>query len=202
MASAPSRFGNIDTRRAVVQHDPLEHIAAAWPRRTHRNRPPCTGGCSACRTTGRAARRHRHAPAQDLQPVRPVAEVRKGDDRLAPDAQHLADDRSVWRIACSVCDRITQSNDRVVEAGEPAFEVALDHVDPVADAGEHAGVVDLDAVAGRAARLVAGTRAGSRRRSPGRARARRGDPAGDRREVGAGGDSCCGLLDRHRRQRP
>ena len=38
------------------------------------------------------------------------------------------------RIACSVCDRITTVERAVVEAGEAALEVALDHVDAVAHA--------------------------------------------------------------------
>ena len=41
----------------------------------------------------------------------------------------------------------------VLEAGQAGFEVALDHVDAVADGGEHAGIVDLDAPAAHAARL-------------------------------------------------
>ena len=36
------------------------------------------------------------------------------------------------RIACSVCDRITQSNDASSKPASPRFEVALEHVDAVA----------------------------------------------------------------------
>jgi hypothetical protein len=42
----------------------------------------------------------------------------------------------------------------VLEAGQPALDVHLDHVDAVADAAKDAFMIDLDAVAGDIARLV------------------------------------------------
>ena len=73
-------------------------------------------------------------PLQDLPAVRPVAEVRERDDHLAPDAQHLGDD--LLGVAHRL-QRLRQDHAverRVVEAGEPALEVALQHVDAVAHA--------------------------------------------------------------------
>ena len=96
--------------------------------------------------------------------MRPVAEVRKRDDRLAADAQHLVDD--VLGVPHRL-QRLRQDHAverRVVEAGETGLEVALQHVDAVADAREHAGVVDLDAVAG--ARRARAARYASRLPSP------------------------------------
>jgi len=52
----------------------------------------------------------------------------------------------------TIASRPTRSIERaVLEAGEPAFEVALDHVDAVRHARGNAGVGDLDAVAARVA---------------------------------------------------
>ena len=79
--------------------------------------------------------------------MRPVAEVGERDDRLAADAQHFDDD--LLGVAHRL-QRLRQDHAverRVVEAGEPLLQVALQDVDAVAHAGEHAHVVDLDAVA-------------------------------------------------------
>src|SRR6185437_12978941 len=73
----------------------------------------------------------------------------------------------------------------VVEPGKPALEIALDDVDAIAHAREHARVVDLDAVAARASlrgeivqqRAVAATQVEHVRAVS--------DPASDRRVVGA-----------------
>src|SRR6202171_843788 len=95
--------------------------------------------------------RHRHAAAQDLPPMRPVPEVGERHDRLAPDAQHLPDDHF---DAAHRLQRLRQHDaiERcIVEAGKAPLEVALDDVDAVVEACEHAGVGDLDAVAARLA---------------------------------------------------
>src|SRR5690606_13076317 len=72
-----------------------------------------------------------------------------------------------------------------LELRQAPLEIALDHVDAVGDAGEHVGVVDLDAVSGDVARAlqvleqhaVAAAEIEHARPRP--------DPAGDRVEVGA-----------------
>ena len=72
----------------------------------------------------------------------------------------------------------------VVEAGEPALEIALDYVDTIADRSQNAGIVDLDAVADHPARFAqVGKQAAVAAAEVEHARGRR-DPARDSRKIG------------------
>jgi hypothetical protein len=55
--------------------------------------------------------------------------------------------RSVARIVCSACEMIHVIEGIVLEAGQPALDVHLDHIDPVANTAENAFMVDFDPVA-------------------------------------------------------
>jgi hypothetical protein len=116
-----------------------------------------------------------------------MPEIREGDDRLAAHAQHLGHD--IVGVAHRL-QRLRQDHaveGRVVEPRKPRLEIALQHIDAVGNAREHTSVVDLDAVARRAA--LAG-KVGEETTVPAAeiedVRARR-DPRGDGREVRAAG---------------
>src|SRR4029079_7349403 len=96
--------------------------------------------------------RHRAVHAE-LHTVPPMGEVRKRDDHLAADAEHLLDDDL---DAVDLLQRLRQDHrvERpVAKAREARFEVALDHVDAALDAREDVRVGDVDAVAARAPAL-------------------------------------------------
>ena len=135
-------------RVAVGKHDPVVDLAAALGQervevgdraQVHVGRVvPLVGQRTptpACARAGSAAR-------CDQWP-----KLGNDDDRVAADAQHLVDDvlDVVHRL-----QRLREHHDverGVLEAGEPALEVALDHVDAVGEAREHALRRDLHAVA-------------------------------------------------------
>ena len=145
---------------------------ARAPRGTRRSRRPCTGGCWACRTTGRAAPSDTGMRPAQRSASRCDQWPKFGNVTIAsrPTRSISATMSSVWRIACSVCDRITQSNDASSKPASPRSRSLWITLTPFAHAREHAGVVDLDAVAASRRARARGTRAGCRRRSPGRAR--------------------------------
>ncbi len=131
-------------------------------------------------------RRHRHFPSErNLQPQVPAAEIGEGDDRLAPDAQHVEDDLlgAAHRLQGLRQDHAVERSG--VESREAALEVALDDVDAILHAGEHVGVVDVDAVAARVARLPQVLE----QHAVAAAEIQHGrvglDPGGDRLEIGA-----------------
>ena len=96
---------------------------------------------------------HGHAAERHLQARAPMAEIRKADDRLAPDAQHLAQDAFGMAHRLQRLRKDHAVERMIREQRQPALQVDLQHVDVVRHAGDHAVVVDLHAVAWRRARL-------------------------------------------------
>ena len=110
-------------------------------------------------------------PFMHLQPVRPVPKL--GNETIAsrPTRSISGTIASMRRIACSVCDRITLSKEWSSNPARPVSRSLWITLTPLPMRRQHAGVVDLDAVAGDAAQLAQVATAGCRRRSRGRARA-------------------------------
>jgi hypothetical protein len=79
-----------------------------------------------------------------------VREVGEGDDADAPHARGLAQhDLGVAQVLQGV-DLQHHVEALVLERGQALVQVELQHVDAALHAGQHVGVVDLDAVAGAA----------------------------------------------------
>ena len=80
-----------------------------------------------------------------------MREVGKGDDARAPDPCRLAQhDLGIAQMLQGV-DLKHHIKGGVIKHGQALVQVELNHVDTALHAGQHVGVVDLDAIAGAAA---------------------------------------------------
>ena len=85
--------------------------------------------------------------AEHVHAIAPVTEVREGNDALAADTQHFTHDifAAAHRLQRLREDHVVE---RIVrERRQSAFHIALDYVNAVSGACQHAVVVDLHAIA-------------------------------------------------------